>query len=384
MTLLSLVRKNLLRKKLRAALTLVSIVIAFVIFGVLMAFNGALNSGVDLAAADRLIVTHKINFTLNLPRAHVTRIAAVPGVKQLTYQDWFGGYYQEPRNFVVSIAVEPDSFLNIYPEYVLTPEERKAFLETRTGIIVGERLAQQYGWKLGDRLPLRSQIWTQADGSDTWQFDIVGIYTGRDPQTDTTSAYFHHDYFDEARSFARDTVGWLTLQTESAAQNDAVAKAIDATFANSAFETETKTEAAFQAAFVRQLGDIGFIVLAVSSAAFFTILLIVGNTMMLAVRERTTEIAVMKTIGFTSGRIFGIVLAESLLLALVGGGIGLGIAAFLASGAQNAGGFLATMMVTPEIALIGLALMVGFGLVTGLPPALRAMSIDVVKGLERR
>jgi putative ABC transport system permease protein len=384
MTLVGLVRKSLFRKRLRVTLTLIAIVIAFLIFGVLAAFQASLNAGVDLAAADRLIVTHKVNFTLNLPRSHIGRVAAMDGVKQLTYQDWFGGYYQEPRNFVVAIAVEPESFLNVYSEYRLSPEERQNFIATRTGVIVGKALAEQYGWKVGDRLPLRSDIYSQANGSNTWDFVVSGIFTGAEAQTDTASVYFHHAYFDESRSFGRDTIGWLTVQTDDPKINETVIKNIDEAFANSAFETETKTEAQFQAAFVNQIGDIGFMVVAVSAAAFFTILLIVGNTMMLSVRERTTEIAVLKTLGFTGKRIFGLVLSESLLLAVLGGLIGLGLATLAASFVSSAGGFLGTMMMTSSVAAVGLAIMIGLGLVTGLPPAMRAMNLNVVQGLEGR
>ncbi|NWH08099.1 MAG: FtsX-like permease family protein [Alphaproteobacteria bacterium] len=384
MTFLGLARKNLFRKKLRLILTTVAIIVAFLIFGVLGAFQATLTSGVDLAGADRLIVTHKINFTLNLPRAHVAKIAAIPGVKRLTYHDWFGGYYQEPRNFIVAIAVEPESFLEVYPEYQLTPQERAQFLSTLDGIIVGKTLADQYGWKVGDRLPLHSNIYSQESGGSTWDFVVSGIFTGADARTDTSAVYFNHKYFDESRSFGRDTIGWLTVQTEDAKLNPEVIKAIDETFANSAYETATTTEAQFQAAFVNQLGDIGFMVTAVSGAAFFTILLIVGNTMMLAVRERTTEIAVLKTIGFTSGRIFVLILGESLLLALLGGIIGLLLASLATMVVSQAGGFLATMTMTPSVALTGVGIMAALGLVTGLFPAMRAMNLNVVQGLERR
>jgi putative ABC transport system permease protein len=384
MTLVGFVRKNLFRKRLRVTLTLVAIVVAFLIFGVLAAFQASLNAGVELSAADRLVVTHKVNFTLSLPRSHIARVASLEGVKQITYQDWFGGYYQEPRNFVPAIAVEPESFLNVFPEYRLTPEERQNFISTRTGVIVGKAIAEQYGWRLGDRLPLRSDIYSQADGSNTWDFVVSGVYTGAEAQTDTSSVYFHHDYFDESRSFGKDTIGWLTVQTEDAKNNEAVIKAIDGMFANSAFETETKTEAQFQAAFVNQIGDIGFIVVAVSAAAFFTILLIVGNTMMLSVRERTKEIAVLKTLGFTRQKIFGLVLSESLLMAIVGGLIGLGLATIAVSFVSSAGGFLATMIMTSGVVAIGLALMIALGLVTGVLPAMRAMNLNVVQGLEGR
>lgn len=385
MTFLELVRKNLFRKKLRTILTTVAIFIAFAIFGVLATFQNALNSGVDTAGADRLIVTNRINFTLPMPIAYVSRVGAVEGVKTVAHANWFGGYYQEPRNFLVALAIDPVTYLDIYPEYVLPKSQREAFLNDRGSIIVGEALAKQYKWKVGDRIPVKSNIFRQRNGSDTWDFTLAGIMTPGAQGVDVNFVAFHYKYFAETRSFGGDTIGWLIVKTAGSKDNDRIARTVDAMFANSPFETETKTEQAFNKAFTEQLGDLGFIITAIVGAAFATILLIVGNTMMLTVRERTNEIAVLKTIGFTSRRIFQLVLGESMLLAMIGGLLGL-VAAFLMSVVlQNVfAGRIGVMSFTPGTALIGLGLMASLGFLTGILPALRAMRLDIVTALGRK
>jgi putative ABC transport system permease protein len=384
MTLIELVRKNLFRKRLRTILTIVAIFVAFLIFGVLATFQKALNAGVEVAGADRLITVNKINFTLPMPLAYATRTAAVPGVKQVAYAEWFGGYYQEPRNFLVAFAVDPKNYLDIYPEYVMPPAQREAFLRDKTGILVGKAVADQFGWKVGDRLPLKSNIYRQKNGSDTWDFTIAGIVTGNDARVDTNFVMFHYQYLADTRSFGDGTTGWMILKTADTKENPRIMREVDALFANSAFETETKTEQAFNKAFAEQLGDLGFIVTSVVGAAFVTILLIVGNTMMLTVRERTNEIAVMKTIGFTTNRIFGLVLAESMLLALIGGILGV-IAAWLFSFAL-AGPLsrFGPVAFSYDTALTAFVLMALLGFLTGVIPAYRAMSTNIITALGRK
>jgi putative ABC transport system permease protein len=384
MTLIELVRKNLFRKRLRTILTIVAIFVAFLIFGVLATFQKALNAGVEVAGADRLITVNKINFTLPMPLAYATRTAAVPGVKQVAHAEWFGGYYQEPRNFLVAFAVDPKNYLDIYPEYVMPPAQREAFLRDKTGILVGKAVADQFGWKVGDRLPLKSNIYRQKNGSDTWDFTIAGIVTGNDARVDTNFVMFHYQYLADTRSFGDGTTGWMILKTADTKENPRIMREVDALFANSAFETETKTEQAFNKAFAEQLGDLGFIVTSVVGAAFVTILLIVGNTMMLTVRERTNEIAVMKTIGFTTNRIFGLVLAESMLLALIGGILGV-IAAWLFSFAL-AGPLsrFGPVAFSYDTALTAFVLMALLGFLTGVIPAYRAMSTNIITALGRK
>ena len=380
-----LVRKNLFRRKLRAALMIVSILVAFLIFGVLAGFHRAFTAGEDRAAADRLVVVNKINFTQPLPIAYVNRIRAVDGVKQLTHANWFGGYYQDPKNFLITIAVEPQTYLDVYADDIDVPADaQQAFIRDRTGTLVGEAMARKWGWKVGDRIPISSNIFSQKNGSRTWDMTILGILAAKKPEFDTNFMVFQYAYFDETRSFGKDTVGWIVLQTTSPAANDRVAKAIDQQFANSSAETSTDTEKAFNKAFAAQLGNIALIVTLVIGAAFVTILMIVGNTMALTIRERTREIGVLKTLGFSGPRILALVLGESVLLALLGGIPGIALAALAAMALRNSmANFLPGFSVTPTVALIGVALMIGLGIVTGIIPALNAMRLKIATALGR-
>lgn len=381
----ALVLKNLFRRKLRAGLMIFSIFVAFAIFGVLASFERAFNAGQDLAAADRLVVVNKINFTQPLPYSYYNRVAGIDGVKRVTHANWFGGYFQEPKNFVITFAVEPRSYMDIMAEeFVVSPQEQQAFVRTRTGAVVGETLAEKYGWKVGDRVPLASSIFSQTNGSRTWEFDIVGIARPKKALVDTNFFMFQYEYFNETRSFGKDQIGWLVLQTVSPAANDRVIKAIDDTFANSPFETSTDTEKAFNKAFMAQLGNIALIVTLVVGAAFVTILMIVGNTMMMAVRERAREIAILKALGFPGPRVLRMVLMETMLLAAIGGLLGIAAAA-LVTRAMRA----SLMNFVPGLALdaltvsSALALMVGLGLATGLMPAVNAFRLRIAAGLGR-
>jgi len=383
-TFLQLIRKNLFRKKLRTALTIFAIFIAFLIFGVLATFQNGMNAGVDLAGADRLIVTNKINFTQPMPIAYVSRVAAVPGIARVAHASWFGGYYQEPKNFLVSFAIDPASYLDIYSEYVVAPAQREAFLRDRGGVLVGKVVADTYGFKVGDRIPLKSSIWRQRNGSDTWDFTVSGIVTPREARVDTNFVMFHYEYFKETRDVGGDTIGWMIVKTANTKDNERIIKTIDTQFANSPFETETKTEQAFNKAFIEQMGDLGFIILAVVGSAFVTILLIVGNTMMLTVRERTNEIAVLKTIGFTGERIFALIIGESLLLAVIGGLLGVGLAWLISFGMAQAMSSFGPMTFSLNTALTSFVLIATLGVLTGFVPAYRAMKLDVVTALGRK
>jgi putative ABC transport system permease protein len=380
-----LVRKNLFRKKLRAILMIASILVAFLIFGVLASFYRAFNAGEEAAAADRLVVVNKINFTQPLPVAYFNRVRAVEGVRQVTHANWFGGYYQEAKNFLIVIAVEPETYLDVYANsYDIAPDARQAFMRERTSALVGERLAKTWGWKVGDRVPVSSNIFSQKNGSRTWDFNIVGIISGTRPEVDTNFMIFPYAYFDETRSFGKDQIGWMVLQTTSSSLNEQVAKAIDQMFANSTAETATDTEKAFNKAFAAQLGNIALIVVLVVGAAFVTILMIVGNTMALTIRERTREIGVLKTLGFSGSRVLTLVLGESVLLALLGGLPGLGLAALLTYALRaSMSNFAPGFAVTPGIALMGLALMLALGIFTGIIPALNAMRLKIATALGR-
>jgi putative ABC transport system permease protein len=382
---LSLIRKNLFRKRLRAGLMIVSIFFAFAIFGVLGAFLRAFYAGQDLAQADRLVVVNKINFTQPLPLSYFNRIRNVDGVRQVSHANWFGGYYQDPKNFTVVFAVEPATYIDIIQDLItLTPEEKKAFIGTRTGAVVGEALARKWGWKVGDRVPMGSNIFTQKNGSHTWDMDIVGIARPVNPRVDTNFMMFQYAYFDETRSFGKDTIGWILLTTSSPAINDRVMKAIDAMFANSPYETATDTEKAFNKAFIAQLGNIALIVGLVVGAAFVTILMVVGNTMAMSVRERTREIGVLKTLGFPRGRILKLLLGESVLLALLGGIPGMAVA-FLATLAMrdSIANFVPGLSVTADIYIAAFLLMLALGLITGIIPAVNAMRLRIAAALGR-
>jgi putative ABC transport system permease protein len=381
----TLVRKNLFRRKLRAILMIVSILIAFLIFGVLAGVYASFTAGEDRAAADRLVVVNKVNFTQPLPIAYYNRVRSVAGVRQVTHANWFGGYYQDPKNFLVVMAVEPETYTDIFSrDFDFAPEARQAFIRTRTGAVVGEAMARKWGWKIGDRVPIASNIFSQRNGSHTWDVDVVGIFTGKTAQNDTNLMFFQYDYFDETRSFGKDTIGWLVLQTANPADNDRITKAIDAMFVNSTAETATDTEKAFNKAFAAQFGNIALIVILVVGAAFVTILMIVGNTMALTIRERTREIGVLKTLGFTGGRILRLVLGESVLLALVGGLPGLALAALATVWLRpSVSNLLPGFALTTDIAAEAVALMLALGLITGIIPALSAMRLKIATALGR-
>lgn len=385
MSSLTLVWKNLMRAKLRTALTLIAIFIAFVILGVLRSFEGAINSGVELAAANRLVVINRINFTQPLPYAYVNRVRNVEDVRLVTFAVWMGAYYKEPRNFIVGFAVDPGTYLASLPELIVGDEDKAAFLADRRGVLVGERLAKQWGIAKGDLIPIGSNIWSKSDGSQIWDMKVSGIFTGRDKQTDTSFLIFHYDYLNESRSFGRDMIGWLIVTTASPEKNEAVAQRIDALFENTPYRTKTDTEQAFSQAFINQIGDIGLIISSVVGAALFTILMIVGNTMVLAIRERTPEIAVLKTIGFSGPRIFTMVLGESVLMALMGGIPGMLIAALFIKGAsEQMAGTLPNLVMSGQVMIEAGILMLVLGLITGAMPAVNALRLDIVTGLGRR
>jgi putative ABC transport system permease protein len=385
MRFLHLVWSNLKRKKLRTSLTLLSIVVAFILFGFLSAIKQALAGGVEVAGADRLIVRHKVSIIQLLPESYKARMDRIPGVDFATHQTWFGGIYKDPKNFFMQNPVVPEEFLKMHPELILPPEQKEAWLKTRTGAIVGRRTADRFHWKIGDQVPIRSTIWRQADGSMVWYFDIVGIYDGKDKGTDTTPMFFRYDYFDESRpdNWGKGQVGWYTIRVKDPSQAAEVAKRVDEEFENSAAETKTEPEGAFVQGWAKQIGNIVFIVASILGAVFFTILLVAGNTMAQAVRERTGELGVLKAIGFSNGAIVALVLAESCLLTVLGGVLGLGLAWLVISRGDPTNGLLPMFFFRTGDLVIGLALSVALGLVTGIFPALQAMRLRVADALRR-
>jgi len=374
---------NLLRKKTRTVLTLLSIIVAFVLFGFLSAIKQALTGGVSLAGANRLIVRHKISIIQLLPVDYKRRMEKIPGVAAVTHQTWFGGIYQDPKNFFMQNPVIPDEFLDMHPEMLLPAEQKQAWLKTRTGAVVGRKTADRFHWKVGDKVPIQSSIWSKKDGSFLWEFDVVGIYEGRDKNTDTTAMFFRYDFFDEARRGGTGQVGWYTIRVNDTAQAAEVAKLVDAEFENSSYETKTEAEGAFVQAWAKQIGDIALITASILGAVFFTILLVTGNTISQSVRERTGELGVLKAIGFTNAQMLALVLAESCLLAVLGGMVGLGVAWLLTSRGDPTGGMLPLFFFPAHDVLTGAAFSLALGLVTGLFPALQAMRLRVADSLRR-
>lgn len=385
MTSLYLIFKNLMRHKVRLSLTLLAIFSAFLIYGLLSAFNAAMNAGVDLAADDRLVVVNKVNFTQPLPYAYFNRVKSVEGVVAVAHFNWFGGYYQEPRNVIPVFAASPQEMLDLYPEMGLADEARSAFIKNRQAMIAGRKTADEYGWSVGDRIPLNSNIFSQKTGGQTWEFDLVGIYEPLSAGVDEVSVFFHYEYFNESRSFGTDRIGFLGVRTEDPEINEAVIKAIDDQFANSFYETETVPEEIFNKAFIEQIGNIGLIITSIVGAAFFTSLFIVANTMILNVRERTAEIAIFKTIGFSTRWVFLSILGESLTLAVVGGGLGL-ITAFLVMSSINASQYLPipSLVMTTEVWGSALVIIVLLGISTGIIPAVGAWRASIIDALSRR
>ena len=380
-----LIRRNLFRNKLRAALMIVVIAIAFAIFGVLAAFERAFEAGQNSSEDDRLVVVNKINFTRPLPVAYYDYVRRIKGVREASYAIWFGGYYQDPKNKLIVVVVEPQTYIRVVDtDFDLTPKMREAFLRDRTAALVGQAMAQKWGWKVGDRIPIASSFHVQKNGSRTWDMTIVGIFDKRKPYVGTNRMIFRYDYFNETRAFGKDMIGWIFLRVRSRDDAERVAKAIDQGFANSSYETTTETEKAFNKAFATQFGNIALLVQLVVGAAFAIILLIVGSTMATAVHERSREIAVLKTLGFSKGRVLRLVLGETLLLAFVGGVPGLLIASLvLMSERDSLVGFMPGMSLDPSVFMLGLALMAGLGLATGIVPALGAFRLKPATTLSR-
>jgi putative ABC transport system permease protein len=380
-----LVWSNLKRKKLRSAFTLLSIAVAFILFGYLAAIRIAFNAGVEVSGADRLLVVHKVSIIQPLPISYRERIAAVDGVEAVTHLNWFGGIYQDPKNFFGQMAVDPETFLELYPEYLLPEEQKRAWLADKAGAIVGRVTAERFGWKVGDKIPIQATIYRKADGSSAWEFNLAGIYDGAEKATDTSSFYFHYDYLNEGAGGGNlGFVGWYGIRIADPARAEQVAARIDGLFANSPAETKTQTEKALAQSFANQVGNIGQMITFILAAVFFTILLVAGNTMAQSVRERTAELAVLKTLGFSHGKVLGLVLVESCLLAALGGVLGLGVAWTLITvlGDPTNGSLPVFYFPDRDVAL-GVALTLLLGLVTGLLPAVQAMRLRIVDALRR-
>jgi len=383
-----LVWAALFRRKTRTFLTLASILAAFLLFGLLDGVRTSFAQlGQSAEGAQRLQTTARLSMIETLPLSLGSRIARLDNVEAVTWANWFGGAYQNPRNQLFTFAVAPN-YLDLYPEAEVDPQQLEAWKRTRTGILVGEALMRRFGWKVGQRIPLQSTIFPNSDGTLNWQFDIVGTITtrkGRDAGFTDQLILMHYEYFAESTPYVDGEVGWYITRVSDVRRSDAVARAIDALSANSPHETKTMSEQAAMASQLKQMADIGLIVGSIMGAVFFTLLLLTGNTMAQAVRERTSELAVLKTIGFSDGAVLGMVLAESVLLVLLGGVLGLGLAAVLSPVVSaGSGGVIPLPPIGWRSWLLGLGLMAGIGLLVGALPALRAMRLNIVEALAGR
>jgi putative ABC transport system permease protein len=381
MKFLPLLWSNLWRKKTRTIFTLLSIFVAFVLFGLLMTIRTAFTFGVDIAGLDRLVLIHKVSLIMPLPVSYLNRLRTTPGVELATHQSWFGGVYQDPSNFFAQIAVEPDPFLKIYPEFTLPPEQYAAWLADRQGVIVGVDLARRFGWKIGDRIPIQATIWQPKQGQ-VWEFNIVGMYDG-EPGVDKTQFFFRYDYLDENRRVGNGLVGWYVVKIADPSQAHAMGATFDEMFANSLAETKTTTEKGFVEGFAKQIGDIGAIMIAILAAVLFTMLLVAANTMAQSVRERTSELGVLKTLGFSNTSILVLVLAESVAICVIGGGLGLLVSWLFVQQGDPTGGMLPVFMLPARDVAIGAGLIAVLGVIAGLLPAVGAMQLGITDALRR-
>ena len=386
MTKTGFIVANLFRRRTRTILTLLSVIMAFLLFGLLQSVNTVFNSGADFIGATRLIVQARVSFTTALPVSMVPKLEAIPGVARVAYQQWFGGVWQT-NTPIFMFSVDPVRYRDAYPEWRMPEGQWQAFERTRTGMIAGRQLADKFGWKLGQRVPISSQIWPQKNGSKAWEFDLVGIFDGKDEdwQKRTNLAFMQQDFYDEANQFGiKGRTNFFILKLAPGADAKAISKTVDSMFENSPDETKTQTEKDFNISFVKQIGDIGLIVRWILFAVFFTLLLVVGNTMAQSVRERIPELAVLKTLGFSDGSVLGFVLAEAFALVLFGGLVGMALASLAGAMVEKATGGQFLLALTGWVWLIGIVAIVLLSLAVGLLPALRARRLKIVDALAGR
>ncbi|HVO48694.1 MAG TPA: ABC transporter permease [Steroidobacteraceae bacterium] len=385
MTRAGFVIANLFRKKTRTILTLLSVIMSFLLFGLLQSVNHIFNAGADFIGATRLVTQARVSFTQPLPLSMKPKLESVPGVARVTHSQWFGGVWQTNTPLFV-FALDAQSYHDTYPEWVMPEEQWRQFAQTRTAMVAGRQVADKYGWKIGQKIPISSNIYPQKNGSKAWAFDLVGIFDGKDEnwQRQTNQIFINHDYFDEANLFGKGRTNFFVLKLAPGADAAAVTRIVDGMFENSPDETKTQTEKEFNLSFVKQIGDIGLIVRWILFAVFFTLLLVVGNTMAQSVRERVPELAVLKTLGFTDGSVLGFVLAEALALCLVGGLIGLALATLMGNLVEKGSGGQFQLRVDTWVWSVGIATILVMSVAVGLLPALRARRLKIVDALAGR
>ncbi len=381
MKFLPLLWSSLWRKKIRTIFTLLSVFVAFLLFGLLMTIRGAFSFGVDIAGLDRLVLIHKVALIMPLPVSYKERLAATEGVSIVSHQTWFGGVYQDPANFFAQMVVEPEPFMKIYPEFVIPDDQVKAWMADRQGAIVGVDLAKRFGWKIGDRIPITGTIWQPKQGQ-TWEFNIVGMYDGGQG-VDKTQFFFRYDYLDENRAQGEGLVGWYVVKIADPSQAQQMGAKFDTMFANSSAETKTTTEKGFVEGFAKQVGDIGAIMVAILVAVLFTMLLVAANTMAQSVRERTAEMGVLKTLGFSNASILTLILGESVLIALLGGSLGLATSWLIVQGGDPTNGMLPIFVLPTRDVVLGGVMIIMLGLIAGALPAFTAMNLKITDALRR-
>jgi putative ABC transport system permease protein len=386
MSWLGFIWANMWRRKVRVIFTLLSIILAFLMFGMLDALRTSLSQAVNLTGADRLITISKVSIIDSFPVSHYAKVQATPGVSSVVHLNWFGGVYKDGKAQIPVFPMNVDEFFKVYPEVKITPEEYAAWKADRQGMVIGQVLADTYGWKKGDRVPIKSSIFRKQNNGDTWEFNIKAIYKVENSAGwDNQSAMFHYEYYNESLLFGRDQIGWMTVKVSDPAQSEAVAKRIDDQFANSSDETKTATEKAFTKQFLEQIGNIGKILISVVLAVFFTMLLVTANTMAQSVRERTNEIGVLKTLGFSSGSVLRVVIGEALFLTIFGGLIGFALSyllvTFMIGPAMKK--YFPVFEIGDSTIITAFVLMVALGVITGLWPAVSAMRLKITDALRR-
>lgn len=376
-----LIFANLFRKKVRLVLTIGSFAVALFLFAFLAVVRDAFNRGADVAGADRLVIINRTSIINPIPLSYRDKILRIPGVKVITHNNWFGGIYQDEKNFFPQFVIDPENQRQVFPELLVSNEEWNNFLKDRQGAVVGARTAERFHWKIGDRIPIKTTIW----GGGNWEFNLDGIYHGKRPQDDETQFWFQWDYFQEhVPDRLKGQVGWYVLRLNTPDDAVRVAKAIDEEFTNSPYETKTETESAFAANWVKQFANIQFLIVTIGIVVFFTLLLVTGNTMAISVRERTSELAVFKAIGFSDRAVLFFVLSESLAIALFGGLLGLLLAVLVVPVLANAlNGMLPSLVLAPSILAFGLIFALVVGLASGFLPGLGAMRLRIVNALRR-
>ena len=381
MTHFHLVWAGLWRKPVRTLFTLFSIAVAFLLFGLLQGVNAWISGLTAGAHADRLIVVSRVSQIEPLPIAHFQKIEQLPGVRRATYVGAFSGVYQSRGNDVLVYATDPQAVFDIYPEWRIAPDQLRAMTTTRTGAIVGEVLMKAYGWKIGDRLPLKSSV-VKQDGSSEWDLEIVGTYDVEGSPSQANRVIINYAHFDEARQFGKGRVFAFIVSIDDPVRSAPMCAAIDALFSNSSDETQTQNEAEYAQAQLWQIGDIGAMVNAIVGAVLFTLLFLTGNTMMQSVRERIPELAVLKAIGYSDGMVTALILVESALLCVVAALLGLAVAAAVFPVAASLG--IGGGVLPSSVIVLGVAIALILALVSGLPPARRVQRLTIVDALAGR